>query len=191
MRLALTIILFLFALVPNFALAAPASGDRLVAIAWLVGDWGGIGEGRPGTSGSSRHAERVQNDHFIRVEGRSVYPRQERNASGEIHTSLDLWSFDRHRDLFVLRQFDSLGFVSTYVQDRAASAGGRLVLVSEHLENVPAGWRGRYTYEQAAPDEYRELFELDSGNGYEAYVSSRFLRVAPGPSPNAGQFGDS
>ncbi len=182
MRLAFTFILCLFALGPNAVSAAPAAGDRLAAIAWLVGDWGGFGEGRPGISGSSRHAERVQNGRFIRVEGRSVYPRQEGNASGEIHSSLDFWSFDRHRNLFVLRQFDSLGFVSTYVQDRAASTGGRLVLVSEHLENVPAGWRARYTYDHPAPDEYRELFELDSGQGYERYVSSRFLRVTASPS---------
>jgi hypothetical protein len=177
MRLAFTLVVCLLAYVPAAAPASPAAGDRLAAIAWLVGDWRGFGQGGPGLSGSSRQAERIQNGRFIRVEGRSVYPRQEGNRSGEIHSSLDLWSFDRHRDLFVLRQFDSLGFVSTYVQDRAASTGGRLVLVSEHLENVPAGWRARYTYEHPAPDEYRELFELDRGQGYQRYVSSRFLRV--------------
>lgn len=184
MRLAITIMALLFALAPNLAWASPSSSDRLSAIAWLVGEWSGVGEGHPGTSATSRHAARVQNDHFIRVEGRSVYPRQERNAAGEIHSSVDYWSFDRQRGLFVLRQFDSLGFVSTYVQDRAASSGERLVLVSEHLENVPAGWRGRYSYEHEAPDEYRELFELDSGNGYERYVSNRFLRVAADPAPD-------
>lgn len=177
MRLAFTLFFCLFALGPAAARAAPAPADRLAGITWLIGDWGGFGEGRPGLSGSDRHAERIQNGRFIRVEGRSVYPRQQGNPSGEIHSSLDLWSFDRRRNLLVLRQFDSLGFVATYVQDRAASTGGRLVLVSEHLENVPAGWRARYTYEHPARDEFRELFELDSGQGYERYVSSRFLRV--------------
>ncbi len=154
---------------------AQAQEDRLAAVAWLVGDWNGTGEGQPGNSTSTRSNQRAH-DHFIRVEGRSVYPRQPRNPNGEIHSSTDYWSFDRRRGLLVLRQFDSLGFVSTYVQDRAASTGGRIVMVSEQLENVPAGWRARYTYEHPGPDEYRELFELDSGRGLETYVASRFVR---------------
>ena len=80
-----------------------------------------------------------------------------------------------------MRQFDSLGFVSTYVQDVAASTGGRIVMVSEQLENVPAGWRARYTYEHPAPDEYRELFELDAGRGLQTYVASRFVRTQAAP----------
>ena len=181
MRLAFKFLILLFAFAPGGAWAA-AAPDRLAAIAWLVGDWTGVGEGRPGISASSRHAQRF-NGHFIRVEARSVYPRQESNPSGDVHTSLDIWSFDRRRNLLVMRQFDSLGFVTTYVQDQAASTGGRLVLVSEQMENVPAGWRARYTFEQPAPNEYRELFELDSGTGYQRYVSNRFLRLDRPPTP--------
>ena len=176
MRLAFKFLILVFAMAPSGGLAT-ASPDRLAAIAWLVGDWGGVGEGQPGTSGSTRHAQRIQNGRFISVESRSVYPKQERNGSGDIHTSLDVWSFDRRRNLLIMRQFDSLGFASTYVQDRAASADGRLVLVSEHMENVPPGWRARYTYQHAAPDEYTELFELDSGSGYQRYVFNRLLRL--------------
>lgn len=183
MKRAFTILILIGALVPGAARATPARADPLAAIAWLIGDWTGIGEGQPGTSASSRHSARMHNGHFIRVEGRSVYPRQEANPNGEVHTSLDVWSFDQRRNLLVMRQFDSLGFVSTYVQDRAASTEGRLVLISESLENVPAGWRARYTYEHAAPTEYRELFELDSGRGYERYVYGRFLSQATLTSP--------
>ncbi|MGZ8348060.1 MAG: hypothetical protein ACXWUP_13205 [Allosphingosinicella sp.] len=185
MRRALAILILLCALAPGGASAAPASADPLAAISWLVGNWAGVGEGQPGTSTSSRHAERIHDNHFIRVEARSVYPAQQANPSGEVHTSLDLWSFDRRRDRLVMRQFDSLGFVSTYVQDRAASVDSRLVLVSEGLENVPTGWRARYTYEHVGSGEYRELFELDSGRGYELYVFGRFHRqdVAPPSAP--------
>jgi hypothetical protein len=173
----------LLAAAPVAAAPSPTAEDGLAAISWLVGDWAGVGQGQPGTSASTRHGERIHNAHFVRVEGRSVYPRQEGNPAGEIHTSSDLWSFDRQRNLLVMRQFDSLGFVSTYVQDRAASTNGRLVLVSEHLENVPAGWRARYTYEQAGTDGYHELFELDSGHGFERYVDGRFLRAGGAPAP--------
>lgn len=158
--------------------------DPLAPVSWLEGSWTGTGEGQPGISASSRSAERVHGRRYIRIEGRSVYPRQERNRTGEIHSTTDMWSYDRRRNLLVMRQFDNLGFVTTYVQDRAASTDGRLVLVAEQLENVPAGWRARYTYEHPQADAYHELFELDSGRGFERYVSNRFLRTgAAAPTP--------
>jgi hypothetical protein len=177
MRLIPLLLFLLVGALPSRALSQDAARDRLADVGWLVGDWTGVGQGQPGTSGSSRHAARVHGGRFIRVESRSVYPPQTGNDRGEVHTSTDIWSFDRSRGLLVMRQFDSLGFVSTYVQDRAASAGGRIVLVSEQLENVPGGWRARYTYEHPSANEYRELFELDSGHGLQTYVASRFLRV--------------
>jgi hypothetical protein len=172
-----TLIIVLLSLASGVVSARDAENDNLAAISWLAGDWAGIGEGQPGVSASTRHSVRVQNRNFIMVQGRSVYPKQERNNSGEVHSAIDLWSYDRQRNLLVMRQFDSLGFVSTYVQDRVASTDGRLVLVSEHLENVPVGWKARYTYTYRAPNEYRELFELDAGKGLELYVSGKFLRV--------------
>lgn len=77
----------------------------------------------------------------------------------------------------VLRQFGNLGFVSTYVQDKAASRPRHLVLVSEHLKNVPSGWKARYTYDFVSDVEYRERFELDAGTGLATYTFNRFLRV--------------
>lgn len=181
MRRALTLLILLFALAPATAPAAAPRADRLAAIAWLVGHWTGVGEGQPGRSTGMRRIERIHNGRFIRVEARSDYAPQGDNPTGEVHSSTDVWSFDRRRNLLVMRQFDSLGFVLTYVQDPAASSEERLVLVSESLENVPAGWRTRYTYEHSSPGEYHELFELDSGSGYVRYVSSRFRRAERSP----------
>jgi hypothetical protein len=178
MRLARHILLILIlALAPAAVPARDGESDRLAAVAWLVGDWEGVGEGQGGISASSRRAVRTRNGHFIRIEGRSVYPKQDKNKSGEVHASLDLWSYDRQRKLLVMRQFDSLGFVSTYVQDPAASASGRVVLVSERIENAHPGWKTRYTYIYRAPNEYQELFELDMGKGLQPYVTNRFLRL--------------
>jgi hypothetical protein len=154
--------------------------DPLAAMNWIVGDWTGVGEGQPGVSSSQRHATRIQGGKFIMVEGTSVYPKQEKNPKGEVHTSIDIWSFDRARAVFVMRQFDSLGFVSTYVQDKAASTPERLVLASEHLENVPTGWTARYSYIATARDEYQEIFELSTdATGFKPYVTGKFLRTNP------------
>jgi hypothetical protein len=55
---------------------------------------------------------------------------------------------------------------------------GKLVLVSEHLENVPATLKARYTYEFKGTGEYLELFELNENDkGFQPYVSGRFLRT--------------
>ncbi|MDP3749943.1 MAG: hypothetical protein Q8Q88_23190 [Phenylobacterium sp.] len=165
---------------PSLAQERPA--EPLSAVEWLIGGWTGVGEGQPGVSAAVRCARRVQGGRFLMVEGRSVYPKQEANKAGEVHTSVDFWSYDMARKRLVLRQFDSLGFVSTYVQDLRASTPRRFVLVSEALENVPPGWKARYTYEVLGPDEYHELFELDvDGKGLKTYVRGWFAADRTGP----------
>ncbi len=160
------------------AVADEPKPDPLAKMHWLQGDWAGVGEGEPGTSASERHIECALRCRYLRVDARSVYPKQEKNAKGEIHRSMDMWSFDRKRDKLVLRTFDSLGFTTTYVQDVLSSSDTKLVLLAEHLENVPSGWQARYTYTFVPPDEYHELFELDpGGKGFQTYVLNRFLRV--------------
>ncbi len=152
--------------------------DPLAKVRWLQGHWAGVGEGEPGTSATERHFQCALNCRYLRVDGRSVYPKQEKNAKGEIHQAMDMWSFDRKRGKLMLRTFDSLGFTTTYAEDTDASTETTLVMTAEHLENVPAGWQARYTYTFAPPNEYRELFELDpNGKGFQTYVSNRFLRV--------------
>lgn len=173
----LTLTISLLVAIAAPALAQEAKPDPLASVALLTGNWAGVGEGEPGTSAATRHGERAHQDHFIRIEGRSVYPRQEKNKSGEVHTQTDWWSYDRARKLLVLRQFDNLGFVSTYVQDREASRPGHIVMVSENLENVPPGWKARYAYDFLGDDEYQERFELDAGKGLETYTFNRFLRA--------------
>jgi|CXWL01.1.fsa_nt_gi hypothetical protein len=162
------------------AWAEDAKPNPLAGLHWLQGQWVGIGEGEPGRSAAQRSIECMLDCRYLRSEGRSVYPKQEKNKDGEIHEAMDIWSFDRKRKKLVLRTFDNLGFVTTYVQQDGA-APDTLVLVAEHLENVPSGWKARYTYTFAAPDEYREQFELDpDGKGYQPYTSNRFLRVGEG-----------
>ncbi len=158
--------------------ATAQTADGLAEMRWLIGDWKGKGEGEPGFSTSERHAEAILGDRYLRVHGRSVYPKQERNPKGEVHAEMDMWSYDRARKAIVLRQFDTLGFVSTYVLDRAASTPDRWVLNAEHMENVPPGLRARYTYTRKSATEYHEMLELDSdGKGFKPYVTNRFLRA--------------
>lgn len=164
--------------------AAEPKVDGLAPLRWMVGEWRGVGQGDPGTSGSERHIDSYLNGKFIRAQGRSVYPKQDQNPKGEIHAELDLWSFDKARSTIILRQFDTLGFVCTYVLDNSASAADRWVLMAESLENVPAGWKARYIITRKSDDEYHEQLELDpDGKGFKPYVMNRFLKIAEPDKP--------
>lgn len=160
------------------AQAAEPKADGLAELRWLIGEWRGVGQGDPGTSGSERHIDSYLDGKYIRAEGRSVYPKQEQNPKGEIHSQLNMWSYDKARSAIVLREFDTLGFVGTYVLDPVASGPDRWVLVAESLENVPKGWKARYVLTRKSDDEYHELLELDpDGKGFKPYVTNRFLKI--------------
>jgi hypothetical protein len=169
---------FLILLAPGLSAAEPMV-DGLAPLRWMVGEWRGVGQGDPGISGSERRVDSYLEGKYIRAQGRSVYPKQEKNPKGEVHAELDLWSFDKARSVIVLRQFDTLGFVCTYVLDKAASTADRWVLTAESLENVPSGWKARYIITRKSDDEYHEQLELDpDGKGYKPYVMNRFLKIA-------------
>jgi hypothetical protein len=158
--------------------AAQSPADGLAELQWMAGEWHGVGEGDPGTSGTERHVDIYLDGNYIRVTGRSVYPKQEKSPKGEIHEQFNLWSYDRARKAIVMREFDTLGFVGTYVQDKSVIAVDRWVLVAESLENVPGGWKARYIVTRKSEDEYHEVLELDAdGKGFKPYVTNHFLKV--------------
>lgn len=157
--------------------SAPAqpADDPLAPLHCILGEWRGVGEGVPGASAGERIVRRAHG-RFIVSEGRSVYPRQNANPDGEVHTQTMIFSYDRRRERIVLRTFDSVGFVATYVQD--AQPGTEIVLVSEVMENVPTGWKARYRLSCPSAESYREVFELDAGRGMHTYVDGRYARLA-------------
>ena len=83
----------------------------------------------------------------------------------------------RGRKQIVFRQFHTEGFVNQYVMD-PSSTPGRLVLTTEAIENIPAGWRARETYVITTPDQMEEIFELaEPGKDFEVYSRNRLNRV--------------
>jgi hypothetical protein len=59
---------FLLALSPLLGAAEPKV-DGLAELRWLIGEWRGVGEGDPGTSGSERHVDSFLDGQFIRATG--------------------------------------------------------------------------------------------------------------------------
>ena len=154
-----------------------ATRDGLAPVAALLGRWSGTTEGQPGMGTVDREYERVLGGRFIQVRNRSTYPPQDKNPKGEVHEDMGVFSFDSARKRIVLRQFHTEGFVNQYVLE-PDSASGRLVLTTEAIENIPAGWRARETYVFTGSDRVEEIFELaEPGKGFEVYSRNRLTRV--------------
>jgi hypothetical protein len=178
-----SVVLIAFLMVGSTLLAsaiqndAPAAPDRLAPVAPLLGRWIGTTEGKPGKGTVEREYVRLLGTRFIQARNRSSYPPQERNPKGEVHEDMGVFSFDASRKAIVFRQFHIEGFVSQYVLE-AESTATRLVLATESIENIPAGWRARETYAISGPNELEEVFELaQPGKPFELYSRSQLTRA--------------
>jgi hypothetical protein len=150
----------------------------LDAFARFLGTWRGTGEGQPGKSDVERTYEPTLSGRFILERNRSTYAPQEMNPKGEVHDHVGYMSFDKTRKRLVLRQFHPEGFVNQYVAAAATIDGDSLILNSEAIENIPAGWRARETYKFLGPDAFEEIFELsEPGKVFETYSHNRFRRA--------------
>ena len=146
---------------------------------FLIGSWRGIGSGQAGSSNVARSYQLILNEKFLEVRNKSTYPPQSQNPQGEVHEDLGLISYHEARKAFVFRQFHIEGFVNQYVMDYLAPDGRTIVFTSESIENIPAGWRARESYQVVNPDEFTETFELAApGKEFELYVKSLFKRIA-------------
>lgn len=172
-------ILVVAAIVPTYGSAQTSKQDSL----WLPfkvfpGEWRGTGEGSPGVGKYERSYQFVLNKKFIEVRNKSTYPPSDKKPVGEIHEDWGYFSYDKLRRAFVLRQFHIEGFVNQYKLESISEDETKIVFVSEAIENIPAGWRGRETYELLGNDRIQETFELAApGKEFEVYSRATLNRV--------------
>jgi nitrobindin-like protein len=156
--------------------AKPA--DRLSDVRFLVGRWSGTSDGQAGRGSVSRVYEPILNGRYIHERNRSDYPAQPANPKGEVHEHWSFLSYDKIRQTVVLRQFHVEGFVNTYRLLPRSATDKRLVFESDQIENLPADWRARETYDLISQDEFTETFELAApGKPFEEYGKARLTRV--------------
>lgn len=150
--------------------ADPPAGLR--PLDFLIGRWRGTSSGEPGNGTVERECERILGGRFIECRSTVTYPPQEKNPKGEVHVERAIYSFDKSAKKLVLRQFHGEGFVNTYVQ------GDALAFTTVSIENIPAGWRARETYEVRSADSFVETFELaEAGKEFGVYSASTLERV--------------
>jgi hypothetical protein len=112
------------------------------------------------------------------MKDRSVYEPQERNPDGEVHEEIGYISYNRSRGKFILREFHVEGYVNQYVLDDWEPEGKMLVFRTETIENIPAGWQARTTYEILGANEFRETFDLAGPDQeWSCFIINEFERV--------------
>lgn len=143
----------------------------------LIGKWTGTGEAPEGKGNYERSYQFVMNNKYIELKNKSVYTATKENPKGYVHEDHGYISYDKARKTFVLRQFNSEGFVNHYVLDRISPDGKTIVFVTESIENIPKGWRGRETY-TVSENELTEDFELAEPNkDFAPYTKATFKRT--------------
>ncbi len=168
----------LFLLIPPLLNGQTASKpDPWSRMKFLEGKWEGTGSGEPGVSTVEREYRFVLGGKFLFVQSKSTYAPQEKNPRGEVHEEWGLFSFDRRRKSFVLRQFHVEGFVNQFVLDSTFSDSTTLVFVTESIENIAPDWKARETYRMLGEDEFIEIFELTPpGKEFAVYSENRLKR---------------
>lgn len=158
--------------------ATPTLHPRLQPLGRFSGRWRGTGQGEPGQSTVERTYTPILAGRFIEIRHRSTYPPQEKNPKGEIHDDVGYLSHDNARKLFVLRQFHVEGFANQYAATTPDFAAGKLVFMSEALENIPAGMKARETYVFSSVDAFEEIFEVaEDGVTFQIYSHNKFHRA--------------
>jgi hypothetical protein len=136
----------------------------------FVGSWTGAGEGGPGASTGEQTFAFILRGTYLQVRNRAVFAPQEKNPAGEVHEDWGIFSYDRARKAFVLRQFQVEGFVNQYVLETMPPDCKTFVLVSESIENIPAGFKARLTYRILDADSFEQTFDLaPAGQEFRCY----------------------
>lgn len=143
----------------------------------FVGSWKGEGGGEPGKGIYERSYQFILNKRFIEIRNKSTYPPTANNPKGEVHEDIGYFSYDGGKKVFMLRQFHAEGFVNEFRLDSISPDKRTLVFITESIENIPAGFRARETYNIISENEILETFEIAEPNKpFELYSKVKLIR---------------
>lgn len=143
----------------------------------FLGKWKGEGGGEPGQGKYERSYQFILGGAFIEIRNKSSYPPTAKKPKGEVHEDIGYFSYDRSLKTFRLRQFHKEGFVNQFKLDSISPDKKTIVFVTESIENIPIGWRGKETYHLIRKDEIEEVFELAPPNEkFSIYSRVKLIR---------------
>ncbi len=164
-------------LVPTIASAQMSKSDSVwLPLKPLIGTWKGTGEGPDGKGDYERTYQFVLNNKYIEVKNKSVYPATKEKPKGYIHEDRGYISYDKSRKKFVFRQFHIEGFVNEYVLESISADGKTITFVTESIENIPAGWRGKEMYTVTGTDLIEDFQLAEPKKDFEPYTKAQFKK---------------
>jgi hypothetical protein len=171
-------LIILLLLISNVSVAQLTKRDSLwLPFQFFIGEWTGTSEGQPGNGTYERSYSFILDKRFIEIRNKSTYPPSSSHPKGEVHEDIGYISYDRIRKTFVLRQFHIEGFVNQFKIESISPDGKSIVFLSESIENIPAGWQAKETYQIADRKHFTEIFELaEPGKSFELYSKAALTK---------------
>jgi len=158
------------------------TADPWAMLHFLEGQWIGEVTGKAGMGEGERTYSCILQDRYFHFSNKATFASQEKNPEGEVHEDWGIYSYDKIRDLLVLRQFHVEGFVNQYVLDTLESNDSTVVFVTEAIENIPSGWRAKLILTRISNDEFVEGFQLASpGKDFGTCIENRWTRKKSNP----------
>ena len=171
-------IIFILLLVPVLLF----SQDNSLVSVWqpleyFVGKWDGHESGLAGIGKGDRSYQFIMGGQYLLMKNISRFEPQEKNPKGETHEDWTIYSFDRARKKFIIRQFNIEGFVNRFVLDSLVNKEKTFVFTTESSENAPSRLRARLSYYIQNKDEFRETFEIAMpGKDFSVYMENLWKR---------------
>jgi len=174
-----TFVVMFFGILSIYPLSAQEAkkADVWQPFKFFLGYWEGISTGQSGEGKVTRQYKRILSGKFILAENQTVYPPTDQNPEGEFHQDWGILSYDSSRKKFILRQFQVEGFVNQYILDSISQDGKNISFITESIENIPAGWRAKETFQIQSDDEFVETFQLaEPGKDFQTYSESHLKK---------------
>ncbi|WP_243300682.1 DUF1579 domain-containing protein [Geothrix oryzisoli] len=162
------------------AQAQDRPSDPWSPLRFLVGEWRGAVTGEQGTGTVTRRYRFILSGEYLQERSMASFPPQPLHTDGTVLNYASFLMQDRARKTVLFRQFHQERVNGIFVLSKTQSGPTKLVFESEQLDNAPATWKARETFEVVSPDEYVETFEVAEG-GKPLVVRSRiqFKRQRP------------
>jgi hypothetical protein len=161
---------------------ATAQADVWAPFRVLVGTWKGAGEGTPGSGTGVQTWAFILRGAYLRVQNKTTIAPSAQNPKGEVHEDMGVFSYDKARKAYILRQFHVEGFVNQYVLENVPAAGQPFVFVTESIENIAPGFRARLTYKFLDADTFEQTFDLaQPGKDFVCYSKGVMKRQKGAP----------
>lgn len=144
---------------------------------FLVGEWRGTGSGFGNeTSKVESFFRPVLNDKYIEFKNESWFEPTSDNPEGEHHIDRGFISFDKERDIIVIRQFHIEGYINQYILADSLSNDTTLVFESESIENFVPGGKARWTIKKVSDNQIETIFDVAFPNSDYSCMGTNILR---------------